>query len=115
MRAVALIAACTIGLCAVPAAKAEIYTFTDWGPGFGSWHYDPGQPRGSAYVVAGWGDDLTQDLDHGQRRYWGGPFFVDKRGYHPPYQSYGFAGHRHCQNVMVANADGSQRRIKSCR
>jgi hypothetical protein len=111
MRAVALIAACTIGLCAVPAAKAEIYTFTDWGPGFGSWHYDPGQPRGSASVVAGWGDDLSQD----QRRYWGGPFFVDKRGYHPPYQSYGFAGHRYCQSVMLANADGSQRPVKSCR
>ena len=35
MRAVALIAACALGLLAAPTAKAEIYTFTDWGPGFG--------------------------------------------------------------------------------
>jgi len=45
MRTVALIAA-ALALLAAPAARAEIYTFSDWGPGFGSWHYDPGQPRG---------------------------------------------------------------------
>jgi hypothetical protein len=111
MRTVALIAA-ALALLAAPAARAEIYTFSDWGPGFGSWHYDPGQPRGGPSIVAGWGDDLS---DGPHRRYWGGPFFVDRRGYHPPYESYRLPGHRYCHNALVANADGSQRRVMSCR
>ena len=107
MRKLALLAAASIGLLAATAdARAfDLPIWSDWGPGFGSWHYDPGQPKGTQSTVAGRGDDLSQD----QRRYWGGPFFVDQRGFRPPYQSY-----RGCQTVVVVNADGSARRVKSC-
>jgi hypothetical protein len=108
MRKLALLAAASIGLLAATAgAKAfDFPIWTDWGPGLGPWHYDPGQPKGTQSIVAGWGDDLSQ----GQQRYWGGPFFVDRRGAKPPYQSY-----PGCQTVVVDNPNGSVRRVRDCR
>jgi hypothetical protein len=108
MRTVVLITAACVGLLAATTAKAEFPEFpiwSDWGPGFGTWHYDPGQPKHTMSTVAGWGDDLSE----GQHRYWGGPYFVDRRGHHPPYESY-----RGCQTEAVTTADGAMRRVKRC-
>jgi hypothetical protein len=54
--------------------------------------------HGGAYFVAGFGDDYSE----GQYRYWGGPYFVSCRGYHPPYDTYRMSCRR-VAKVVVRN------------
>jgi hypothetical protein len=87
--ALMLVTVVAAGLLAMSPARADWFG-GPFGFGFDS-PYHPGGPyRGSPYVVSGWGDDGYRD----QRRYWGGPFWVDYRGHHPPYESYGIRKHR---------------------
>jgi hypothetical protein len=91
MRALILAAVAATGLLAATPSQA------DWfGPLWFDGAYYPGGPYyNGASIVAGWGDDGFQD----QHRYWGGPFWVDCRGYRPPYDSYNARTHRRCARV----------------
>jgi hypothetical protein len=105
MKALALAVVAAIGLGAAPAAKAEFWSD---GPSFGfAASYD--RPyHGGPYFVAGFGDDHSG----GRRRYWGGPYWVDCKGYNPPFETYRMScrpavvkiaarGHRHSVKVRL--------------
>jgi hypothetical protein len=90
MKSVAFAVVAAIGLLATTSARADWFGAPSAFGFDGSFYYPGGSYRPSPYVVAGWGDDGYQD----QRRYWGGPFWVDYRGYNPPYESYSLPRHR---------------------
>ena len=115
MRIVTLAALAAIGWLAATPVKADWTTSWPFAPPFGfgydGTHYYSGTYyRARPYVVTGFGDDGFA----GQRRYWGGPFFVERRGFHPPYESYAAPRYRHCHSVLVTRADGAERHVWRC-
>jgi hypothetical protein len=76
MKAFASGVVAVIALATAPSARADFWF------GAGVLHDRPSY--GSPYLVAGFGDDNYR----GQRRYWGGPYWVDCSGYNPPFETY---------------------------
>jgi hypothetical protein len=89
MKAIALPAVAVIGLLTATAAKADPWS---GGPFFMFAPYNNGQHHSVPYFVAGWGDDNYEK----QRRYWGGPFWVENCGDDRPYETY-TSSPRHCR------------------
>jgi hypothetical protein len=99
MKAFALGMVAAIGLGAASSAKADFWFD---GPSFGSAVHD-GRHHGGPYVVAGFGDDSYR----GQRRYWGGPYWIDCPGYNPPFETYRMS----CRPMAVKIATRDHRRV----
>jgi hypothetical protein len=99
MKAFAWALVAAIGLGMAPPAKADFW-FEE--PSFGAVPYR-GAYHGGPYVVVGYGDDNYD----GQRRYWGGPFWVEC-GYNPPFETY----RKRCRPLAANIATRDYRRIK---
>jgi hypothetical protein len=109
MKALALATLAVIGLAALPSAKADYWNgspsfwFDDATYG-GFRHY--GSPHsGGPYFIAGFGDDNYP----GERRYWGGPYWTECSGRHPPFETY----RMRCRHLVVKVAVLHRRHIRA--